>query len=164
MSVALLVMGIAHLLEVLLVSPSSPASRAIAAMMVGSSSSGHGGLSPHSRMPTLGISCWCPPDMSMALIIGLRCSHFSRIYSDFEKWCHSDWSHASLVPVARRSTAHPAIPPCLPLMASSTASSCDLAVVTLGLPRSVVAWVPRVQGAGCATQGAVGIEVVGTNP
>jgi hypothetical protein len=47
MSVALVVMGIAHLLMVLVVPPSSPTTKIVVAMMVGSSSSGigdHGAL------------------------------------------------------------------------------------------------------------------------
>jgi hypothetical protein len=57
-----------------------------------------------------------------------------------------------------------AIPPCLALMASSKASVGDLAVVTPGSPRPVVALVPGVPGASDASFGAVGVEVVGAGP
>jgi hypothetical protein len=66
------------------------------AMMAGPSSSGTGGL-------TLGPSCWCPPDMCMALVIGLHHSRFSYFCTVFKKWCCGDRSHASSVPVAHRS-------------------------------------------------------------
>jgi hypothetical protein len=49
MSVALVVMGIAQLLRVLSVSSSSPTARVIAAMMVGLSSSGTGGMETSSK-------------------------------------------------------------------------------------------------------------------
>jgi hypothetical protein len=82
----------------------------------------------------------------MALVIGLRCSRLSCFCSDFEKWCRGDWSRASLVPIAHRFAMHSVIPPCLPLMASSTASVGDLGVVTSGLPRPMVAPVLGVSG------------------
>jgi hypothetical protein len=69
-----------------------------------------------------------------------------------------------LVPVTRRSTSRLTIPPCLPLVASSTVSTDDLAVVTLGLPHPVVALVPGVSGASGGSQGATDIKVVGTRP
>jgi hypothetical protein len=52
----------------------------------------------------------------------------------------------------------------MPLVASSTVSTDDLAVVTLGLPHPVVALVPGVSGASGGSQGATDIKVVGTRP
>jgi hypothetical protein len=86
----------------------------------------------------------------MASIIGLCCSHFSYFFFDLKMWCRGDRSHASLVPVAHRSAVRSAIPPWLPFMVSLTASTGDLAVVILGLPRPVVALVPGVLSAGAA--------------
>jgi hypothetical protein len=56
------------------------------------------------------------------------------------------------------------IPSCLPLMASSIASTCDLAEVTLGSQRPVVASVPRVLSASGTSQGATDVGVVGASP
>jgi hypothetical protein len=69
-----------------------------------------------------------------------------------------------LVPVVHWSMARPAIPPRLPLMASSIASIGDLAEVSSGSQRSVVVPVPGVSSAGGATQGAFGVGVVGAGP
>jgi hypothetical protein len=49
-------------------------------------------------------------------------------------------------------------------MVLSTVSTSDLAVVTSGLPRPVVAPVPGVPGAGGASQGATSVKAVGTGP
>jgi hypothetical protein len=94
--------------------------------------------------------------MHMALVIGLRRSRFSCFCSDFKKWCRGDRSRASLVPDACHSVTCPAIPLCLPLMASLTLSAGDLAMVTSGLPRPVVAPVPGVPGAGAPGSAAPG--------
>jgi hypothetical protein len=69
-----------------------------------------------------------------------------------------------LVPVIHWSMARPAITPRLPLMVSSIASMGDLAEVSLGSQRSVVVPTPGVSSAGGATQGAVGVGVVGASP
>jgi hypothetical protein len=133
-------------------------------MMVRSSLSGTRTWSPHPRRPALGLSCRCPPDMRMALVIGLHRSRFSCFCSDFKMWCHGDRSHASLISIAHQSTACLGPPPCLPLMASSMVRATDLPVVTLGLPRPVVVLVPGVPGASGASHGATDVEVVGTGP
>jgi hypothetical protein len=75
----------------------------------------------------------------MVLVIGLCCSCFSYFCSDFKNWCHGDKSHASSVSVSHLFVARPASSPCLPLMASSTASMGELAMVTPGSPQPVVA-------------------------
>jgi hypothetical protein len=59
-----------------------------------------------------------------------------------------DRSRTSLIPVAYQSMVCSVIPLCLPLMPSLTTSVGDLAVVTSGLPRLVVAPVLGVPGAG----------------
>jgi hypothetical protein len=102
--------------------------------------------------------------MHMVLVVGLRHSRFSYLCSDFKKWCHGDRSRALLVPDAHPSTVRPTIPLCLPLMVSWTASIGDLAMVTWGLPRPVVAPVLRVLGSGGASLGAAVVGVVGTGP
>jgi hypothetical protein len=102
--------------------------------------------------------------MHVTLVIGLCCFRFSYFCSDFTKWCRGDRSHTSLVPIACRSVARPAILPCLPLMASWTMSMGDLVVVTLGSPWPVVAPIPRVLGAGGALLGNIDVEVVGASP
>jgi hypothetical protein len=132
--------------------------------MAGPSSLGTGGGSPRPSRSTLGLSCQCPPGMCIALVVCLRHSHFSCFCSNFKKWCHGDRSHASSIPIARRSTARPPIPPCLPLMASLIASVGDLAEVALGSQWTVVAPVPGVSSAGGASQGASVVEVVGPGP
>jgi hypothetical protein len=62
-----------------------------------------------------------------------------------------------LVPIAHRFVVRPMTPLCLPLMASSTTSVGDLAVVTSGLPRPMVAPVSGLPG-------AAGVEVEGIGP
>jgi hypothetical protein len=102
--------------------------------------------------------------MRMVLVICLCHSLSSNSYSDLKKWCRGDRSCASSALVIRRSLARPAIPPCLPLMASSIASMGDQDEVALGSQQPVVAPVPRVLSAGGATQGASDIGVVGPPP
>jgi hypothetical protein len=102
--------------------------------------------------------------MRMVLVICLCHSLSSNSYSDLKKWCRGDRSCASSALVVRRSLARPAIPPCLPLMASSIASMGDQDEVALGSQQPVVAPVPRVLSAGGATQGASDIGVVGPPP
>jgi hypothetical protein len=102
--------------------------------------------------------------MRMVLVICLCRSLFSYSYSDLKKWCHGDISCATSVPVVHRSTACPVIPPCLLLMALLIVNVGDLADVTLGSQRLVVAPIPRVPSAGGATQGVAGIGVLGADP
>jgi hypothetical protein len=43
-----------------------------------------GARSPHPRRPALGLSCWCPPVIGIALVICLRRSHFSYFHYDLK--------------------------------------------------------------------------------
>jgi hypothetical protein len=57
--------------------------------------------SPCPQGPTLGLSCRCPPDMRMVLIVSLCHSCFSCFVPRSKKRCHDDKSRASSIPVAR---------------------------------------------------------------
>jgi hypothetical protein len=164
MSIVLVVTGITRLLRVSQVPPSSSAAGAVVAMMAGSSSSGTGGTELHPRGPTLGLSYRRPPGMHLVFVVCLRRSLFFYSCSDLKKWCRGDRSRASSVSVVRWFMARQVIPPCLPLMVSSIASVGDLVKVASGSQRPMVALVPGVPSAGCATQGATGVRVVGVGP
>jgi hypothetical protein len=127
------VMGIAHLLWVLQVPPSSPTARVVAAMMAGPSSSGSGGAEPLSKKATLGLSCRCPHGMCKVCSIGLYCSYFSYSCSDFKRWCWGDRSCTLSVLIVRRPVECPATSPYLPLMSLLAASLGDLAMVPSAL-------------------------------
>jgi hypothetical protein len=152
MSVVQVVIGIASLCGVLQASPSLLA-RDVIAMMVGPSLSGTGG-SPHSRRPAPSLSCRYPPSRCMSLVVGLRHPRFSCFYSDFRKWHCGDRSHASSIPIADWSMVCPVISSCLPLMVLLTVSIGDLAAVTPGSQRSVVALVLGVPASSGASYSA----------
>jgi hypothetical protein len=139
--------------------------------MVGLSSlgTGGGGTEPSSKKAYLGLLYRCPPGMCMALFIGLYRFCFSCFCPNFERCCWGAKSRTSSVPVICQSVACPATSPCPPLVASSTVSMGDLAMVespTSEVPTSE-AWESPVlvtPGADGALQGAAYVEMDGAGP
>jgi hypothetical protein len=131
------VTGMAYILRVLQVLPSSSSTRATTTARRGRPHRATGVRSPCPRRPILGHSCRCPLGMCMMLSVGLHRSHFSSSCFDVEGEYFGDSSHTLVTPIDRQPAVRPMTPLHLPLVSMSAVSISNMALVSLSSPQMV---------------------------